>query len=129
MSVKRYAMAVKIKYKKLDYYKSNHTKVWPEILLELIAALATDPNNSVLDLVAYAWAGLGASFGPSILMSLYSFRTTPLAIICGILSGAGTVVIWRNLEGGIFELYEIVPGFIISTLIILIVSKITDKLR
>ena len=113
----------------LEDSKASISRICVVLLALLASALATDPNNSVLDLVAYAWAGLGASFGPSILMSLYSFRTTPVAIICGILSGAGTVVIWRNLEGGIFELYEIVPGFIISTLIILIVSKITDKLR
>ncbi len=97
------------------------------ILAILASVLAIDPNNSVLDLVAYAWAGLGASFGPCLLMLLYNSRTTPAAIVWGITSGASIVVLWRNLNGGIFELYEIIPAFVISTLVISIVSRVTKR--
>lgn len=94
------------------------------ILLAILALLlARDPESSVLELVGYAWAGFGAAFGPIMLLSLFWRNTTRMAAIAGILSGAGTVLVWRNLSGGIFEVYEMLPGFIVSFLTIIIVSK------
>lgn len=84
--------------------------------------LAINPDSSVLSLVSYAWAGFGAAFGPAILLSLYWKRVNGLAVLVGIISGAVTVVIWKQLSGGWFELYEIVPGIIVSTLSIVIFS-------
>ncbi|MGL5329144.1 MAG: sodium/proline symporter PutP [Peptostreptococcaceae bacterium] len=95
--------------------------------VSLIAAIiATNPNNTVLGLVEYAWAGFGATFGPLILLSLYWKKTTRNGAMAGIIVGGLTTIIWRNLGislGGIFTLYEIVPGFILSALTIYIVSK------
>ena len=80
------------------------------------------PDRSVLDLVSYAWAGFGASFGPLILLSLYWKRMTRNGAIGGIIGGGLTVLIWKQLEGGWFDVYEIVPGFAVSSLLIVIFS-------
>ena len=76
----------------------------------------------MLDLVSYAWAGFGAAFGPLVVCSLYWRKTTSKGAIGGIISGGLTVLIWKQLQGGIFELYEIVPGFIMSSLVIWLIS-------
>ncbi|MEJ2514517.1 MAG: sodium/proline symporter PutP [Gammaproteobacteria bacterium] len=78
--------------------------------------LAMDPGSRVLDLVAYAWAGFGASFGPTIIASLYWPRMSRAGAYAGIIAGAVTVVLWKQLSGGIFDLYEIVPGVLASSL-------------
>ena len=97
------------------------------IIVALIAyVIALDPNSSVLDLVAYAWAGFGAAFGPIVLFSLFWKRMTRNGALAGMISGGLTVIIWKNLSGGIFELYEIVPGFFLSSILIIIVS-LMDK--
>ncbi|MCU7914620.1 MAG: sodium/solute symporter [Candidatus Thiodiazotropha sp. (ex Gloverina cf. vestifex)] len=87
--------------------------------------LAMNPENKVLDLVAYAWAGFGAAFGPAVLLSLYWRGMNRWGALAGILVGGITVVIWKPLEGGLFDLYEIVPGFTASLLAILLVSRLT----
>jgi sodium/proline symporter len=92
-------------------------------------ALALDPQNRVLDLVAYAWAGFGAAFGPAVLLSLYWRGMNRWGALAGILAGGLTVVIWKPLAGGLFDLYEIVPGFLVSTAAILAVSTLTGGRR
>lgn len=88
--------------------------------------LALDPESSVLELVSYAWAGFGAGFGPTIVLSLFWKRMTRNGALAGIISGGLTVLVWKQLTGGIFDLYEIVPGIIISTIFIILFSKM-DK--
>jgi sodium/proline symporter len=88
--------------------------------------LALDPTALVLDLVAYAWAGFGAAFGPVVVLSLYWQRMTGLGALAGILVGGLTVIVWRQLDGALFELYEMVPGLILSTLAVVLVSR-ADK--
>ena len=86
--------------------------------------LAWDSSNSILSLVSNAWAGFGAAFGPLVLFCLYKKNLTHKAALAGILSGAVTVLFWIYapvLEGGATlssVVYEIVPGFIISSLTI-----------
>jgi sodium/proline symporter len=70
----------------------------------------------VLGLVSYAWAGLGASFGPAVLYALYGRGFSARGALVGMLTGGGTVVLWGELDGGIFELYELLPGFCFSAL-------------
>lgn len=94
------------------------------ILIAVIAwSLSLDQNSSVLQLVSYAWAGFGAAFGPLMILSLYHKGITKTGAIAGMVSGSLTVIIWKQIEGGIFELYELLPGFIVATICILIFSK------
>lgn len=100
-------------------------------LIAIIAILlAYNPKDNILSLVSYAWAGLGASFGPVILFSLFWRRITLNAAIAGIISGATTVIVWKawlSSYGGIFDLYEILPGFIIASLFIVIISFLSKS--
>ncbi|WP_462331878.1 sodium/proline symporter PutP [Schwartzia sp. (in: firmicutes)] len=93
--------------------------------IALIAILlAMNPQNLILDIVAYAWAGFGAAFGPALLMALFWRRTTSRGVIAGIIVGGLTVLIWKQFAW--LGLYEIIPGFILSLAAICIVSKL-DK--
>ncbi|KGX88706.1 sodium/proline symporter PutP [Pontibacillus marinus] len=119
-----------------DFYKailrknaSERELVWVGRIsvgvIALIAILlAYNPESSVLGLVSYAWAGFGASFGPIILLSLFWKRLTAPGAIAGIIVGAATVVIWKQLGTG---LYEIVPGFILCALVAIVVSLMSRR--
>ena len=85
--------------------------------------LALNPENKVLDLVAWAWAGFGSAFGPAIVLSLYWDRMTRNGALAGIVVGGLTVILWKQGSGGIFELYEMVPGVVLSALAIWVVSR------
>ncbi len=87
--------------------------------------LAMNPESSVLGLVSYAWAGFGAAFGPALLLSLFWKDMNRNGALAGVVIGGVTVVVWKQLTGGIFDLYEIVPGFILASLAIVLVSKAT----
>lgn len=89
--------------------------------------IARNPNSSVMDLVSYAWAGFGAAFGPIILFSLFWKRTTRNAALGGMISGGLMVIIWKQLTGGIFDLYELVPGFILSCIVIYTLSMLGNE--
>jgi sodium/proline symporter len=92
--------------------------------------IALSGSQSIFRVVSYAWAGLGAAFGPLILFSLFWKRTTFPAAVAGMLSGGVMVVLWKNVIakiGGAFAVYELLPAFVISSLAILMVSLITEK--
>ncbi len=89
-------------------------------------ALAYNPNNYILDLVAYAWAGFGASFGPLMLFSLFWKRTTLKGAVAGVFFGGSTVLLWKECFA-YTGLYEIIPGFIVSCLAIFVVSLLDKK--
>jgi sodium/proline symporter len=96
------------------------------VLLAVVAlALAADPDSTVLGLVSYAWAGFGAAFGPVLLISLYWGRMNWHGAIAGVITGGVVVVLWKQLDGGIFALYEIVPGVLFATIAIVVVSLLT----
>src|SRR5690606_18421160 len=90
-------------------------------------ALGLDPESRVLSLVAWAWAGFGAAFGPAILLSLYWERMTRNGALAGIVAGGLTVIVWPQLEGTLFELYELVPGFVLATAAIVVVSLVESR--
>lgn len=93
--------------------------------IALIAGgIALNPELSVLSLVAYAWAGFGAAFGPLIGFSLFWSRMTEKGALSGIIGGGITVLVWRHLSGGLFDLYEIVPGFLVSSLLVVLISLV-----
>ena len=85
--------------------------------------IAADPESEVLGLVANAWAGFGAAFGPVVLISLLWKRMTRNGALVGMLVGAVTVVVWKEFIG--LGLYEIIPGFILASLAIYVVSKMS----
>jgi len=96
------------------------------VSIAVIALLISlNPESSVLGLVGYAWAGFGAAFGPLILLSLYWNNYNRYGAIASIITGALTVIIWKNLTGGLFDLYEIIPGFIFAAVSGFVVSNIT----
>jgi len=96
------------------------------VSIAVIALLISlNPESSVLGLVGYAWAGFGAAFGPLILLSLYWNNYNKYGAIASIIFGALTVIIWKNLTGGLFDLYEIIPGFILAAISGIVVSNLT----
>jgi sodium/proline symporter len=96
------------------------------IVAIVAASLAWVQNDTILGLVAYAWAGFGAAFGPIIILSLYWKKMTNWGAILGMVAGAATVVIWSNV--GLSDvMYEIVPGFIINFIVSVVVSLLTYK--
>jgi sodium/proline symporter len=96
------------------------------IAIALIAGIvAFDPQSSVLGLVSYAWAGFGAAFGPVVLLSLFWQGYSRNGAIASILAGAITVVVWKQLSGGIFDLYEILPGFALALIFGVVFSRIS----
>jgi len=98
------------------------------LVVALIAgALAWEQNETILGLVAFAWAGFGASFGPVILLSLYWRKLTATGALAGMIVGAVVVVIWGNVDALKGAMYEIVPGFLLSLLVTVVVSIITYK--
>ncbi|MEX2961491.1 sodium/proline symporter PutP [Microbulbifer sp. TYP-18] len=100
---------------------------WAVVGLALVAVwVALDPGSRVLDVVSYAWAGLGAAFGPAVLISLFWSRMTGSGAIAGVVVGGVTVVVWRQLSGGIFDIYELLPAFVFSATAIVLVSIVTN---
>ncbi len=104
--------------------------------------LAWDPNSSVFRIVSFAWAGFGGAFGPLMLCALFWKRTTKAGAIAGMISGGLVVFIYKwlrdgfvseswlsggFLDGTIFDIYELLPAFIVGIATIVIVSLLTKK--
>jgi sodium/proline symporter len=92
--------------------------------------IAMDENSIIFKVVAFAWAGFGATFGPIMLFSLFWKRTNRAGAIWGMLTGGIMVFVWKKLirpMGGIFGIYELLPAFILSCIVIVIVSLLTKK--
>ncbi len=90
--------------------------------------IAWNPNSSVFNIVSFAWAGFGAVFGPAMIMSLYWKRTNRYGAIAGMIAGGLMVFIWKYLVrplGGVWNLYELAPAFLVAIIMIVVVSLIT----
>ncbi len=87
--------------------------------------LALTAEDTVYKFVLYAWAGLGASFGPALLLSLWWKGVTRWGVLAGMISGTLTVVLWKSVFGFSDFLYELVPGFVIALFLVLLVSVLT----
>ena len=85
--------------------------------------LAWNPNSSILDMVSYAWSGFGSAFGPLIIISLFWSRVNKSGALAGMIVGTAAVLIGKQLHW--FDL--LVPGFILSTIAIIVVSLLTKK--
>lgn len=99
------------------------------IISAIAAGLAISPSDTILKLVAFAWAGFGSAFGPVVLLALFWRKLTTSGALSGMIAGAVTVVVWSNLTGGLFDLYEIVPGFIVNFVVATVVSLATYKVN
>ena len=92
--------------------------------------IAIDENSVIFQIVSFAWAGFGATFGPLVLFSLFWKRTTRAGAIAGMLGGGGLVFLWKLVLkplGGVFAIYELLPAFIFSCICIVAVSLLTKK--
>jgi sodium/proline symporter len=92
--------------------------------------IALDENSVIFKVVSFAWAGFGATFGPTILFSLFWKRMTRAGAVAGMIGGGGMVFLWKLVikpVGGVFGIYELLPAFIFSCLCILVVSLVTKK--
>lgn len=97
------------------------------IIISLIAlVLAWDRESSILKIVAYAWGGFGAAFGPVVIFALFSRKTTWQAALAGMISGTVVLIIWKR-AGLSDDLYEIVPGFAVNCLVILLANLIVKQ--
>ncbi len=94
------------------------------VLAGIFAWFRTD---SILQLVAFAWAGFGAAFGPIIILALFWRKLTWQGALAGMITGAVTVGVWRQLLGQPFGLYEILPGFVFALVVAVLVSLLTYR--
>ena len=96
--------------------------------------LAWNPDSSVFTIVSFAWAGFGGSFGPLMLLSLFWRRTTKQGALAGMICGGATIFIWKYLVrplGGAWNIYELLPAFLIAgftTIIVSLLTKAPDSL-
>ncbi len=89
--------------------------------------LALDQDSAILDLVAFAWAGFGAAFGPIVLLCLYWRRLTATGALAGMVTGAVVVFVWGNIPALTDNLYEIVPGFLLNLAVAIGVSLVAPR--
>ena len=114
---------------KLD--SKTHLKVARGSLLIIAVIgvfLAWNPESSVFRIVSFAWAGFGAAFGPLMLFSLFWRRTNRQGALAGMVVGGAMIFIWKfavRPMGGVLDIYELLPAFILSSLAIVIVSLVT----
>ena len=109
----------------LRKHASQTELVWVGRVMVLVVALvaialAANPENRVLGLVSYAWAGFGAAFGPVVLFGVCWKRMTRNGALAGMVIGALTVLLWKDY--GYAELYEIIPGFAFASIAIVVFS-------
>ena len=101
------------------------------LLISIVAMiLAIDDQSVIFQIVSFAWAGFGATFGPLMLFSLFWKNATREGAIAGMLTGGIMVFVWKLLlkpMGGIFGIYELLPAFLLSSLAIIIISSLTKK--
>ncbi len=101
------------------------------LVIAIIAMIiAFDDNSVIFTIVSFAWAGFGATFGPLVLFSLFWKRTTRAGAVAGMVGGAAMVFIWKLLIsklGGVFAIYELLPAFIFSSVLIIVVSLLTKR--
>ena len=99
------------------------------IVITLIAIfIALDENSVIFSIVSFAWAGFGATFGPLVLFSLFWKRINRAGAIAGMVGGAGMVFFWKMVIrpfGGILNIYELLPAFLFSGILIVVVSLLT----
>ena len=90
--------------------------------------MASTPDSSVFDIVSFAWAGFGATFGPVVLVSLFWKGANRYGVLAGMVSGGVMIFLWKYVIaklGGVFAIYELLPAFIVAVAVIVVVSLVT----
>ncbi|MBQ7834666.1 MAG: sodium/proline symporter PutP [Ruminiclostridium sp.] len=110
---------------------SEKTQMWISrgtvIVVAIIAyILALDPNSSVMGLVSYAWAGLGAAFGPAILLSLFWKRMNITGAVAGMITGGVAVIVWEQFCGAT-GVYSLLPAFALALVAVVVGSLVSGK--
>ena len=97
------------------------------LLIAIFAVLMSiNPNDSILGLVGFAWAGFGSAFGPIVLASLYWKRLTSQGALAGMITGAVVSIVWSFTGLGDL-IYEMVPGFFSAVVVMIVVSLLTPE--
>ena len=99
------------------------------VVIAVIAMfLAADPDSNVFQIVSFAWAGFGATFGPAMLCALFWKRSNRQGIMAGLVAGSVMIFVWKfqiKPLGGIWDIYELLPAFLVALAAIVIVSLVT----
>ena len=117
-----------LKLKVSDKKKMLLARISVVIIAVIAMFIAKNPDSKVFEIVSFAWAGFGATFGPVVLFALFFKRTNKWGALAGLVSGAVMVFLWKfviSKLGGAFAIYELLPAFIVACVFILIVSLIT----
>lgn len=113
-----------------DKQVMNMSRITLLVITGASIIIALDESSIIFNVVSFAWAGFGATFGPVMLFSLFWKRINAQGAIAGMVSGAGMVFFWKlviSKLGGIFAIYELLPAFIFSSLCVVIVSMLTEE--
>ncbi len=101
------------------------------ILIAVVGMIiASDQESKIFDLVSYAWSGFGAAFGPLMLFALFWKRTTLAGAVSGMVTGGVVSIVWSmfiSKLGGWFGVYSLLPAFVLSSIVIVVVSLLTKK--
>ena len=100
------------------------------VICAIAIVIALDENSVIFTIVSFAWAGFGATFGPRMLFSLFWKRTNRAGAIAGMIGGGVMVFVWNLLVrplGGLWDIYELLPAFIFSSICIVVVSLLTKE--
>lgn len=100
------------------------------VICAIAIVIALDENSVIFTIVSFAWAGFGATFGPLMLFSLFWKRTNRAGAIAGMICGGVMVFVWNLLVrplGGLWDIYELLPAFIFSSICIVVVSLLTKE--
>ncbi|MBQ8612993.1 MAG: sodium/proline symporter PutP [Ruminiclostridium sp.] len=110
---------------------SEKTQMWISrgtvIVVAILAyLLALDPESSVMGLVSYAWAGLGAAFGPAIILSLFWKRMNIVGAVAGMITGGVAVIVWEQFCGAT-GVYSLLPAFVLALIAVVVGSLVSGK--
>ncbi len=120
-------------YRKLIRKDASHkqlvklSRIFTIVISVVALLLAIGAKQLIFWLVLYAWAGLGASFGPPLLLSLWWKKTTKQGVLAGLILGTVTVLLWYNIPALKGIVYELVPAFFISLTAVIVVSLVTQE--
>ena len=116
------------KKKATDKQVMTVTRITLLVIALIAIVIALDEKSVIFNVVSFAWAGFGATFGPLMLFSLFWKRTNRAGAIAGMVSGAVMVFLWKlviSKLGGVFAIYELLPAFVFSSICIVVVSLLT----